>query len=97
MAEYINMQQDEYDELQTRLNQVHEDILIGESNIRRDIMLLMQKDGGMYVQNISYKISNLLYQMQVNVVENMSDCFRLSEQAIARFINEVIQSDIVNY
>lgn len=97
MAEYINMQQDEYDELQTRLNQVHEDILIGESEIRRDIMLLMQKDGGMYVQNISYKISNLLYQMQVNVAENMSDCFSLSEQATAHFINEVIQSDIVNY
>ncbi len=97
MAEYINMQQDEYDDLQTRLNQVHEDILIGESNIRRDIMLLMQKDGGMYVQNISYKISNLLYQMRVNVAENMSDCFSLSEQAIACFINEVIQSDIVNY
>ncbi|MBR5798741.1 MAG: hypothetical protein IKY23_01635 [Lachnospiraceae bacterium] len=97
MSEYIKLKQDEYDELQIRLNSLHQDVLLGERSVRKDIVLLMQKDGGMYVQNISYKIFDLLSKLQTNVVNEMADCFGLSEKAIAQFANDIIQSDIINY
>ena len=96
MAEYINMQQDEYDEIQTKLAALHEEILTGEREIRRDIHLLIENGGGMYVQKISAKVNMLLAQMGTAVTTDMADCFNLAEVSITDFVEAVIETDVVS-
>lgn len=96
MAEYINMQQDEYDEIQTKLAALHKEIIAGEREIRRDIHLLIENGGGMYVQKISAKVNMLLAQIGAVVTTDMADCFDLAEVSITDFAEAVIETDVVS-
>lgn len=96
MVDYINMQQTEYDDLQEKLAEVHNDILKGERKIRNQIDSLVSFDGGFYVKNISNKIVDLLFLMENIVAGDVADSFQNSEQEIAGFVDSVIQTDVVS-
>lgn len=95
MADYINMQQDEYDEIQVKLSLMHESILVGEREIRNAIHQLVKIDGGLYVQSISIKVASLLAQMG-KIMTNTNTLFEDSEKEIARHIQSVIHTDITS-
>jgi len=92
MAEYINMQQTEYDEVQASLLTIHEEILKAEKEIREGIWSLIDYEGGLYVQGISFTIMNLLLSMGATAGVLQKN-FSASEIATANFIAEVIEAD----
>ena len=96
MADYINMQQTEYDELQTNLILLHELIISGENDIRAAISELVSYEGGLYVQGISSRSESLLSQMEVMITQNISNSFSESEKAVADYVSSVIQLDVVS-
>lgn len=96
MAAYINMQQTEYDEIQTKLAALHEEILSNEAEIRELITELTQIEGGFYVNMISIKISSLLSQMRSGPMTRLASVFENTRQAVAAFADAVIQIDIVD-
>lgn len=80
MQNYINMQQTEYDELQAKLIKIHEDIIREESEIRSSILELVSNSGEFYVENISAKVSALLFQMGTTMNINVSILFDKSQR-----------------
>lgn len=96
MANYINMQETEYDELQVRLAQIHRDILESEKEIRQDISALVDLNGGFYVKNISVKITGLLITVNKVMIINVANSFRESESEITNYVDSVIRADIVS-
>lgn len=95
MAEYINMQQTEYDEVQTSLLTIHEEILKAEKEIRNEIWTLINYEGGLYVKGISSNIMDILLNMSLTVSFLQHD-FNNSEHAVAEFIASVIEADVAS-
>lgn len=96
MAEYINMQQTEYDEVQTSLSKLHQDIISGEATIRDKVIALTEIEGGFYVENISLNIRLLLENLKSTALTQMETAFSDTEEAIAAFVDAVIQVDVVD-
>lgn len=96
MAEYINMQQTEYDEVQTSLSKLHQDIISGEATIRDKVIALTEIEGGFYVENISLNIRLLLENLKSTALTQMETAFADTEEAIAAFVDAVIQVDVVD-
>lgn len=96
MTDYINLQQTEYTQLQVMLDQVHEAVIKGEAEIREDICSLVADGGGMYVKDISLKVSNLLYQMETVIAADIFQQFTESQQEIANYLQIVVQNDIAS-
>ncbi len=95
MAQYINMQQTEYDEVQTSLLALHEEILKAEREIREGIWSLTDYEGGLYVQGISFTAMNLLLSMGA-AAGALQRNFSASEIAAANFIAEVTAADVTS-
>lgn len=96
MASYINMQQEEYDAVQTSLETLHADILSGEAAIREKIEELVQMDGGFYVKEISQGIEQLLMEMRWIMTVHITDTFTNTEEAIASYVDVVTRIDEVD-
>ncbi|MDO4305163.1 MAG: hypothetical protein Q4D94_14765 [Bacillota bacterium] len=96
MAQYINMQQTEYDEIQTKLAAIHEEILTGEETIRNKIIELTQIEGGFYVALISTQVHSLLSTLEGYALEKIKESFEMTEQTISAFADAVIQIDVVD-
>ncbi|MDO4305128.1 MAG: hypothetical protein Q4D94_14580 [Bacillota bacterium] len=93
MAQYINMQQTEYDEIQTKLAAIHEEILTGEETIRNKIAELIQIEGGFYVEKISSNVDLLLSRMKEVSDAQLKTAFQNTEQAVEAFADVIIQID----
>lgn len=96
MADYINMQQTEYDVLQTDLAALQEDIISNEAKIRELIIELVGIEGGFYISMISEKISFLMSEMQAGPMTQLESDFESSREAISAFVDAVIQIDVVD-
>lgn len=95
MGDCINMQQAEYDELQRKLTRLHDDILIGEQNIRNCITSLMAYEGGFYVQAISAKVTELLNEMETSAVASKNN-FYSADLEVSEFIALTIETDVMD-
>lgn len=96
MANYINIQQTEYNDLQTNLAVLHEDIIANEAEIRELVKELIEIEGGFYISMISEKISLLMSEMEVAVMEQLKSTFEDTEKAIEDFAGAVIEIDVVD-
>lgn len=96
MAEYINMQQDEYDELQTKLKTLHEDIISGDETIRKKIEELVDMEGGFYIGDISLKVKALMLSLHAGAMLKLKETFSDSESAISEYVSAVIQLDVID-
>lgn len=96
MADYINMQETEYDELQEKIALIHDGIEEGERTIREHIQLFVSLEGGFFVKEISEKITKMLSEMDNTISSDIVGSFRCSEQEIAEFVDSVKQADIKN-
>lgn len=93
MADYINLQQSEFDEMQTKLKDLHEELLTAEMNIRSKISDLTSVDGGFYAALISEKIACLLEELNAGPITQLGSVFIGSEQAIAVFLHGIMEID----
>ncbi len=93
MADYINLQQPEFDEVQTKLKELHEELLTAEKDIRNKIVDLTSIDGGFYAALISEKIACLLDELNGGPIAQLEDVFIGSEQAITFFLHGIMEID----
>ncbi|MGN1314265.1 MAG: hypothetical protein ACI4VG_04525 [Lachnospiraceae bacterium] len=90
---FINLQQAEYDEFQTRLANLHGELIISENSIRESIRMLSGIEGGFYVQDISFKIQYLLDCITEGPAALLGQVFGDSETAVDAFIQAIIETD----
>lgn len=93
MADYVNLQQSEYEELQTKLATLHEAVLHAEEEIRKKILDLSSLEGGFYVEHISKKIECLLSELQNGPILQLGTVFDGTEYAISGFLQGIIGID----
>lgn len=96
MADLINLQQTEYDELQTKLTATHLAIEKGEAEIRMACQELVADGGGFFVKDISANVLALLLQMEIIINTSILNEFCNSEQEIATFIQSIIETDVTS-
>lgn len=93
MAEYVNLQQTEYSDFQTKLASLHETVLTAEAELRKKFLDLSSLEGGFYVENISNKLESLLTELQIGPIIQLNTVFVGTEQAVAVFLQGVIGID----
>lgn len=96
MADLINLQQTEYDELQTNLAALHENIISGEAAVREKVLNLVSMEGGFYVADISSKVSLLLTSLKTGAIAQLETAFENTETAISDYVSAVVQIDVVD-
>ena len=70
MANYVNVQKQEYADLQAGLEAIHQKVLADEESVRTCIDGLMELEGGFYVGQISNKVQEIF-----QTVKGLSVCF----------------------
>ena len=85
MADYINLQQAEYSEVQTNLKKLHETLINAEEDIRKKFLDLSSANGGFYVESVSEKIEYLLDELKTGPITQLNAVLTLSEQTITFF------------
>ena len=95
MAELVNMQQAEYDEVLARMIKLHEEELTSTKNIMKSIRGLCERDGGFYVNQISGKVNMLLNCLEEKVLNELETDFEASRQAMEAFMSAVKEIDTV--
>ena len=95
MAELVNMQQAEYDEVLARMIKLHEEELTSTKNIMKSIRGLCERDGGFYVNQISGKVNMLLNCLEEKVLNELETDFEASRQTMEAFISAVKEIDTV--
>lgn len=93
MADYVNLQQSEIDEVQTKLAALHNEILQSERAIRKTVLNLASMEGGFYIASISEKIGSLLDELNNGPVTQMSNCFMGTEEAVSAFVQGIVEID----
>lgn len=94
MADVLNMQQTEYDEVQTRLENLHEDILADARDIMDKIRIVCEKEGGFYVDQISAKINALLDSIEGQVLAELEVNYEAEKTAMETFITSIKGIDV---
>ena len=95
MAELVNMQQAEYDEVLARMIKLHEEELTSTKNIMKSIRGLCERDGGFYVNQISGKVNMLLNCLEEKVLNELDTDFEASRQTMEAFMSAVKEIDTV--
>ena len=95
MAELVNMQQAEYDEVLARMIKLHEEELTSTKNIMKSIRGLCERDGGFYVNQISGKVNMLLNCLEEKVLNELETDFEASRQTMESFMSAVKEIDTV--
>lgn len=93
MADYVNLQQSEVDEVQTRLATLHQEILQNDAAIRETIMELASMEGGFYIESISEKINCLLEELKSGPIAQLETCFTGTEEAVSAYVQGIIGID----
>lgn len=94
--ECINMQQIEYDEIQTSLAALHEEILEGEETIRQKVTELITIEGGFYIKSVSEKLQTLLEYMSFYFVAQLKGVYDVTDQGISTFVETIIGVDVLD-
>lgn len=95
MADLVNMQQTEYDEVLSRIIAIHQEELSGVRDIIKNIRTLCEKEGGFYVNQISEKVNMLLDSVEGQVISELETNFEVSRQAMETFMSAVKEIDSV--
>lgn len=94
MAELINMQQTEYDEVLEELIMLHQNELESIKAISKEVRLLCEQDGGFYVEFISEKVSMLLDLVDTYITAGLTDNFEASRTAMETFMAGIKGVDV---
>lgn len=95
MADCINMQQTEYDEMQQKLTELHQAELESIRKVIKDIRGVCTYGGDFYVNQISTKVSAIMNCLESQVVSMLEKDFSGSEGDLALLINDLKEYDSV--
>ena len=93
MADYINLQQSEFDEVQTKIENLHALLFAAENGIRESTLTLVSEEGGFYIAGISEKIKCLLDEVKAGPVAHLEKSFMGTEDAVESFVRAVKETD----
>jgi len=93
MAELVNMQQSEYDEVLSRLITLHQEEIESIKEISQKICTLCEKDGGFYIKEISNKINRMFDNIDTCIMSVLEENFKICETAMETFMAAVKQAD----
>lgn len=94
MADVLNMQQTEYDEIQVKLEALHENVVADARDIMDKIRMVCEKEGGFYVNKISAKINALLECVEGQVLAELEANFEAEKTALEALIVSVKGIDV---
>lgn len=95
MANYVNVQKQEYADLQAGLEAIHQKVLAYEESVRTCIDGLMELEGGFYVGQISNKVQEILQSFTTMVSIPLKTNFSNSERAISMFLDAIQNNDVI--
>lgn len=95
MADLVNMQQTEYDEVLLKLSTLHTEELESFRKIIQNIKTLCAREGGFYVEKISLKVNMLLESAEAQVLAPLEQSFQASCEGMQAFMDAVKESDTV--
>lgn len=93
MAELVNMQQTEYDEVLAGLITLHAEETESIQAVIKDIRTLCEKEGGFYIEMISTKVNMILNSVESYILAGLSESFTASETAMQTFMSGVRETD----
>ena len=93
MAELVNMQQTEYEEVLSRLITLHQEETESIKNIQTMISNLCEKEGGFYVEQITVKMNMMLSGVETYILEVLKENFETSETAMETFMASIKATD----
>lgn len=93
MADLINLQQSEYNPIQTQLKELHETALKRIRSISNEIRNLSQVDGGFYIDKLSNKVDFLLNVLESDILTLVETNFDSVEASISNFANIIANVD----
>lgn len=95
MVEILNMQQSEYDEIQVRMDALHQEILDGTQEIMIKISELCEIEGGFYIAQISSKIEMLLGCIKGQILEEFELYYETERIAVETLIASIRNIDCI--
>ena len=93
MADFVNMQKEEYDAVLSKLIAVHKEETDSIDKIVRLLRSLCEKDGGFYVKNISGKINMMLNSVDSYILAVLDENFEASQLAMETFMVAIKETD----
>lgn len=93
MAEYVNMQQSEYDDAVVKIAQIHNDVSDFAESIDSGIIKLTDQSGGFYIEKISEKVQLLLRALEQQPVSKAINIFEKEEETVKKYMELVKELD----
>lgn len=95
MANNINLQETEYDEVAIKLKKLHSNTISQINKTIKDMNSLFSKKNGFSDDKIEPKVRKILNSIRDDVVPVMKDIYDDSETSIERFMNSIKNIDTV--
>lgn len=95
MANNINLQETEYDEVSIKLKKLHSNTISQVSKTIKEMYKLFSKDDGFSDDKIEPKVKKLLNSIRKYVIPVMKDIYDYSEKSIEKFMSSIKNIDTV--
>lgn len=89
MADVVNMQQEEYDELLKNLKELHEEEIDHVKELLKKVKKLCRNDGDFYVTQISEKMAMLSQCIEEQIIDSLLQSFDEEMQILETCIQVV--------
>lgn len=93
MADYINLEQDEFNPLIEKLTAIHERELEEMRELSEKLRNLIEADSGFHAERISAYTLKMLDMIDQNILPVMEQKFELTETEVKTFIATVNNTD----
>lgn len=92
MAARVIVEDEEYSKLMTSLHQVHTDNLQAFEDVVRAIGDLNQEGGGLYAEQLTYKIGLLISDL-VGIKDAVAEVYGQIEETVSQFVTTIDDYD----
>lgn len=89
MADYVNLQQTELDEVCKKLEEVHKSTLDAVSSVQTEVLLLSCFEGGMYTKLYSQKLQDMMSIIFGNILEMWKTVLADEETFSSAFVEKI--------
>ncbi|MBC2173989.1 hypothetical protein [Listeria booriae] len=93
MADTVNLQASEYNELLQTLKSIHPDIIQKLTQAVKEIRELTGSSGSFQTETVSPKIASLMDAMNHDLIQNLEKLFTDSEASIEKFTQTISNCD----
>ena len=93
MADVVNLQSEEYDEVLTQLETLHETAITTFRSIATEISSLCQAEGGFYAEKISEKVELLMSCLETEIIALSETNFDSAKTCMDDFATIIVNVD----